>query len=266
MSHPPRTYRSAFTLLELLLATSVLALMTVLLSAMGVQLRAWSEDGERLQDSMRLQRVVEVMRDQWAGRVGVSTTVEGLQTTPEYLSFVTSRPVLDPAFPVVRATYRWVERENDSGEPLFDLIYEETPVGKIGRSRKPQASDTDQAKPSEPKSKAQKELESQRRKVEMLAKINEPAQTWPLLSSFSEGGWERYGLGAIVLRNEAAELKEEAPIPEFTLASPEQIREERLPRWREYDQKIPGAPKAVRLAGTQGKEQFTCVFVIAASP
>jgi len=261
-----RPHRSAFTLLELLLATSVLALMTVLLSALGSQLRAWSEDGERMQASMRLQRVVEVMRDQWAGRVADSSGVEGLLASPEYFTFVTSRPVLDLSFPVVRATYRWVPREDASGEPVFDLLYEETPVGRIGRARKQANESADQAEVGAQPEEQPSERESDRRERELIAQIDEPAQSWPLLRSFERGGWERFGRGAIVIRNDEAERKGIAPTLEYSFASDSQLMAERVPRWRVFDQELPGTPRAVRLVGAEAKEQFTCVFVIAASP
>ncbi|MEQ9616590.1 MAG: type II secretion system protein [Phycisphaerales bacterium] len=257
-----RTTRHAFTLLEVLLATTVLALMTVLLAALGTQLRSWTEDGQRLQASMRLQRSVEAMREQWAGRVTISGSVEGLVTSPGYVSYLTSRPLLVSNFPVVRATYRWVERAGEGDEPVYDLMLEETPAGRIGYlapERRSEQGETTAEQPAAPSRDREAEREQLRRAT--LEQIDNPAETWALLEGVERGGWERHGLGAIVLRNEASIDADIGPTSEYNLTPPDVIAEQRVPRWRAYDEIIPGTPRAVRLTGRRGKEAFTCVFV-----
>ena len=266
-----RPARRAFTMLEVVIAVTVMGLLTLLISALNAQLRDWSEDAAESAQTLTVQRAVEFMRDQWSGRVQISGRDPSLQTSPEYVSFVTSRPALDPSFPVVRATYRWAPRESDRGETVYDLLYEETPVAGIAIDRRREKSDEEeqeneqserQTRADDADEQAQEEADARDR---VRAEIDAPAHTWPLIKGCSKGEWERYGQGGIVLRNDEASLTGASPTAEYTLAGGDVIREEREQKWRAYDEEIPKTARAVRLSGEHGEEVFTCVFVTADS-
>lgn len=261
--------RLAFTLLEVLLAVTVLGLITVLIAAMNAQLRDWTESSDESGESVRIQRAVELMRDQWAARVRVAGgrgASEELMTDPSYLSFVTSRPVLDPSFPIVRATYRLVPIDPDDESTRYDLVYEESPVGRVGPKKEEKQTDNQQVPRDEPQRDEERmKRDGPERREVLKSRIEDAERTWPLIRGCEALSWERFGQGAIVLRNESAERRDEAPTPEYSLASEEQLREQRLFTWREYDEKLPVNARAMRLVGERGKEPFTCVFVIAAS-
>ncbi len=216
-----RTTRRAFTLLEVVIATTVMGLLTLLISALNAQLRDWSVDAAEGGESLRVQRAVEFMRDQWAGRVSLPGRDESIQTSPAYLSFVTTRPALDPAFPVVRATYRWVARE--AGEQrVFDLVYEEAPVAGVGierRTRKKRRRNQRSPRPPHPpEPRGEGESRRARRTEEPVPRdravrerarreADQPAHRWTLVR-----GRRRWRLGAlraggIILRNDEASTR-----------------------------------------------------------
>jgi len=263
-----RTSHAAFTLLELLLATSVFALLTVLMSSLAGQLRAWTDEGVERSKSMQIQRVVELMRDQWAGRVsqaGAGKDVS-VQTSASYLSFVTSRPVLDLSFPIVRATYRWVPTRSDADEERFDLMYEESPVGRVTPERPKTREESAKGRRSRSATTPQDEDKESRGAAQRTRdEIENPKERWPLLEDCEHGGWDRFGRGGVVLRNERAERRGVAPTAEYEFANDAQLRDEEVFRWRGYADEIPGAARAMRLMVEQGEEACTCVFVIAAS-
>ena len=273
----PSLGRRAFTLLEVLLAVTVMGMITVLIASMNAQLRDWTERGSERAESVRIQRAIEFMRDQWSSRVNTAGgRGEGLLTAPGYLSFVTSAPALDPGAPLVRATYRWVERRTDDGNARYDLIYEESPVGRVGPERRGRdeaqqdrrARGADQPAQQRTESPPRDEQEIQReqtRREALRARVDDPEHTWTLIESCEHGRWERYGQGAIILRNDAAKLEDRAPTSEYALATDAVLRAQRRPSWRDYDEEIPENARAVRIAGERGKEPFTCVFVTAAS-
>lgn len=122
-----------FTLLELLLATSVLASMSVLMGTMLVQARNWREDGLRLHDSVALPRVTELLQRQWSQRRVLSDSGEGFDAEHGQLQFISSAPLLDPQWPLVRVMYKIELSTNQSlsGDAQWNLVYEEHPITDV---------------------------------------------------------------------------------------------------------------------------------------
>lgn len=125
--------RSAFTLLELLLATSVLASMSVLMGTMLVHARSWRDGGDRLHATLTLPRVTALLQRQWSERRVLTGDGAGFIAEPTRLQFVCSAPLLDPQWPLVRVSYR-IEPEigtGKSGVSRWNLVYEEHRVTDV---------------------------------------------------------------------------------------------------------------------------------------
>ncbi|MEM8834391.1 MAG: prepilin-type N-terminal cleavage/methylation domain-containing protein [Planctomycetota bacterium] len=125
-----------FTLLEVLLATAVLASVVALVSTMFVQAHAMADDAVAGSGATRAQRVVQALRTQWATRrsamVGMSDA-DAVIVKPNAISFLTSTPLLYPGWPIVEASYT-VELDDVTGfagESRYRLVYEERPVSSI---------------------------------------------------------------------------------------------------------------------------------------
>ncbi|MGP1346973.1 MAG: hypothetical protein ACTS3F_09960, partial [Phycisphaerales bacterium] len=81
-------------------------------------------------ESMGLERVVELLREQWADRRVLETgsairPSDAALVTGESLSFVTSLGVLFPEWPLVSVQWRIERLSESSGQDRFMLVYEE---------------------------------------------------------------------------------------------------------------------------------------------
>jgi len=126
----------AFTLLELLVAITILTAMTGLVAAMWGQMANWSAQNAQLQHSLRLQQAIEFMHHQWASRLAPiapdqnSDSPVNWQATATDLQFLTTAPALFPDWPIVSVKYR-VQHEPVAGpedQIPAKLIYEELRV------------------------------------------------------------------------------------------------------------------------------------------
>lgn len=221
-SHP------GFTLLEVLLALSVLSMISVLAGTMWLQARGWAEENTASDETMRLQRVSEMMRAQWADR-RTSTVLDDQQrtmlATPESLTFVTATPILFTDWPMVTACY---EIEREPGSPLgeaatFTLRYTETKLARMDKAPE---------------------------------RENAPSRSLALLSGVRLLRWERYGMDDAVPaanRQDSEQLEEGEPEP----VKPE----DRQIRWRAFVKPDKRLIPAVRLLGEYKKEPVSCLFV-----
>lgn len=235
----PRTGRrwhsapSGFTLLEVVLATAVLAAVCTLAALMFAQARSWNDSNASHLRTMRVSRATELMTRQWADRrsaVPVDAAGAKIISTPMELTFVTATPVLHHGWPLVLATYR-IEADTPSptGAPRFRLLYEESRISRLAFSG--------DARESQMKNPATSD--------------EEPLST-PLLSRLGRVGFERFG--PRLSQFDAQEAIERG----------ETIDERRdlTPGWQVYDKIFKGAIPAVRITGDQDGKEFSCVFVI----
>jgi len=119
------------TLLELLVAMTLVGMMAVVASALWGQLRSWGEEAARAEAALRPHRAAMMLREQWGGRHSIDDedeTVGRVQAGPGGVSFLTTRPVLHPGWPVVEASYGH-ERQDDGTSAL---VYSERRVGPTG--------------------------------------------------------------------------------------------------------------------------------------
>lgn len=254
------TQRRGFTLLEMLLAVTVLSTATLLIGAMWTQARSWSDDGYAAERLLRLQRASEAMRRQWNDRrttVALNRKSGSVIAMPEELTFVTTTPLLFPDWPMVTASYR-IERQ--PGSPLgdlarYDLVYTETKIAEVG------------AKPKDD---------------DVVRVYDEDEQsTWTLLSGVQKLRWERFGqaLPAATIgresevnergvkrqqRDDGRKLDENGNPIEIEEDDDKRLTDDRINRWREFDLPDTRTIHAVRLLGEIEKEPFACVFVIEA--
>lgn len=243
--------RYGFTILELLLALTILASVFGLVATLWSQTAAWADENTLTFRTMRMARVRDVMRAQWADRRGAfALNDNGLPVVaaPERLSFVTATPLLFPQWPLVRAEYV-IERDFDvpAGQPAaWKLVYVETPLSAL----------------DEPPLEVEE--------LEQSGQL-EKFRRYTLLAGLPRLAFERFGVG------ERSELKSGSLITtqrdeeddESNPGDRTQRRalaeDENVERWRPFDKLFIGEIPAVRLVGEREGEEFSCLFVIAGS-
>ncbi|MDX2115431.1 MAG: type II secretion system protein [Planctomycetota bacterium] len=124
--------RSGFTLLELVLAVTVLASMTTLLAALWAQTLTWARDAGTQQRGLHLPRVLDIMRQQWSDRRQLRDGDPGVALAADSVEFLTATPLLHPEWPLATVRYR-IERDRSTpgAGPLFRLVYEERPLADL---------------------------------------------------------------------------------------------------------------------------------------
>ena len=261
MSHrrPIPTSARAMTLLEVLLAVTIMASLMGLVASLLGQARSWTDVSETDRVLMRLQRVGEAMRTQWSDRRS-SVALDGqgnrVITTPEQLSFLTATPILFPEWPLVAATYR-IEPEATRGSSrglTWRLIYEETRIAGMDALPGDYALD---------------------------ARGAALRDSMVLLAGCAELEWERFGQGERLAEDGASDdddgqgdddpggTPESGPngasgLAESGLGEDRALDEERRFRWRAFTSRYEGFVPAVRLVGQYEREPIGWVFVIKA--
>ncbi len=126
--------RRAMTLLEVILAMTVMASISTLVAALWSQTRSWAIENASHQSGLRVERAVGLIDQQWKSRVLSIALGEddapAIALTDERLSFITTTPIFFHEAPMVRVVYR-IERRGGylAGEDAtFSLEYEESPV------------------------------------------------------------------------------------------------------------------------------------------
>lgn len=247
---PSRRNRRGFTLLELLIAITILASISALVATLWSQTNAWAGENGITHKTMRLPRVRELMRAQWADRRGafrLSSSGASVVPEPDCLGFITASPMIFPDWPMVRAEYK-IERDYDTPAgmpPAWRLAYIETRI-------------SDLTKPPE-------------KSEDLLAAgQNEEAGRYVLLSGLSSLSFDRFGVGIRSIRKNGSRVEPEEPSkeqeaqgPSITNRTPDKDEDEQ--RWRPFDEPFDGWIPAVRILGDMQGEAFSCVFVIEAS-
>lgn len=243
MRTPPAPSRTAFTLLEVLLAITILASMSVLIASMWGQSAAWGDDNTSDHERMRLQRVLALIRDQWSTRtatVAMDDFGQTVDTTHESITFTTTTPILHPDVAIVEASYR-IERDLDALGigPLgaWKLVYRERRIADP--TARPDEQDTRRA----------------------------TVDSIDLLSACSQLTLERFGPETLIaLPGDDDPEAPEAPQDKETDVGDEDADTPTTPdddrRWRPYDKGDVGIIPAVRLVGEQEGERFSCLFIV----
>ncbi len=223
----------AFTLLEVVLATAVLAAVSTLAAMMFAQARSWNDANASHLKSMRVTRVTELMTRQWADRrsaVPADGAGAKVVATPEELTFVTATPLLHHGWPLVLATYR-VEPDpaHLGGAKRWRIVYEESRISRLAT--------TGDAKETQ---------------MDNPATADEEPLSTVLLPALSAVRFDRFG------PRFAPEDAQRA------MENGETIDEKRdlTPDWRAYDTLFKGPIPAVRISGEHDGKEFACVFVI----
>ena len=130
----PTRSRVAMTLLEVILAMTVLASISTLVAALWSQVHDWTVENASHHRALEVERAVTLLDQQWRARTtSVSLGESGAPAVtlqPDALMFVTTAPVFFHESPMVRVVYR-IERTGGyvAGEqPVWTLHYEESPV------------------------------------------------------------------------------------------------------------------------------------------
>ncbi|MCB9838793.1 MAG: prepilin-type N-terminal cleavage/methylation domain-containing protein [Phycisphaeraceae bacterium] len=122
------------TLLEVLIATTILASLTVIVATLWAQTRQWTEETRTHDTALRLQRALDLLDAQWSGRLTNATLPTGepgaAVVDGDRLEFTTTESALFPGWPLVRAAYTAVGESPLPGAPVeWRLVYEETRLG-----------------------------------------------------------------------------------------------------------------------------------------
>jgi len=133
------------TLLEVLIATTILASLTAIVSTLWAQTKQWTDETATHDSALRLQRTLNLLDRQWESRLLDAKLTDGdtsaVRVDEDRLEFVTTESVLFSDWPLVKAVYiatRSVEidpeadlladQDTDADAP-WRLVYEETKLG-----------------------------------------------------------------------------------------------------------------------------------------
>ncbi|MEC9374533.1 MAG: type II secretion system protein [Planctomycetota bacterium] len=102
--------RRGMTLLELIVAITILAVVSALAATMWEQMRSWSDENSDVGRALRVDQSLRVLERQWGSRQRIVKLDEedeaGVWVDGEALEFVTSESILFPDWPLVHARYR----------------------------------------------------------------------------------------------------------------------------------------------------------------
>ncbi len=122
------------TLLEVLIATTILASLTVIVSTLWAQTKQWTEETTTHDSALRLQRALDLLDHQWESRLIDVKLADGetgiVLVDGTHLEFITTRGVLFPDWPIVKVAYIAQQTTNPNpAEESWALRYEETRLG-----------------------------------------------------------------------------------------------------------------------------------------
>lgn len=106
----------------------MLAGIALMVSILWATLANWQADAADQQERMRLHRVTELLREQWADRRTTTPMEEGgreYTVTDRSIAFVTAMPILFPEWPLVAVSYTIERSDNTIGGTRTALVYEE---------------------------------------------------------------------------------------------------------------------------------------------
>ncbi len=267
----------AMTLLELLVAITMLASLSGMVAALWSQTRAWSGENTRLEHALDARRALDLMRRQWADRRSmVALGEDGLavRLTEERLEFVTTSPAVAREWPLVRAAFI-IERDPPPGfgEPAPSrLVYEETPIVAPGATDAKLSATSGVATPESERIVLLEgcfDLRWEQRAPRQAAPaglFDASAPMWTAVKDESGLYAGKAGGGArLQTREELESASREADRNEDPKAAPGAGKAK-----PEEEEEADQPEEAVRLStfritGTWQDKEFTCLFVIAPS-
>ncbi len=250
-----RSGSAGFTLLEVLLAIGLLGVLTALIATAWSQAQGWAMENAGAQRALRLPRVTELIRTQWADRratVGVGRASESIEVAPGGFSFVTATPVLFPDWPLVHAAWR-VARDDEASTPdaeRFRLIYEETPVTEFER---PEAKDDG--------ADGGAQVGSRRLALAAQSRASIPPRTLIVLRACERLSVERWGPEYRATGGLADRRSREEP-PDPNSEADHEPRAFGPDAWRIIDSSFDGVPPALRLSGVYERKAFECTLIV----
>ncbi|MCA9292644.1 MAG: hypothetical protein KDA20_02385 [Phycisphaerales bacterium] len=137
---------AAFTLLETLLALTVMASMSVLIAQAFRVAHDAADGGAHLERAVQVDRVLRLMQDQWADRRVVklegdepnaqSPSKPGVTCSEDAVRFITATAILQPEAPLVEASWMVERAEAEPGAaPSWNLVYQERPITSFRADR-----------------------------------------------------------------------------------------------------------------------------------
>jgi len=120
------------TLLEVLIATTILASLTVVVAMLWSQTKQWTDETRTHGSALQLQRSLDLLDRQWGARLTRVKLADGEEGSVivdgDRLAFVTTESALFPDWPLVRATY--IARPTGPAPgSAWTLEYEEVRLG-----------------------------------------------------------------------------------------------------------------------------------------
>jgi len=135
MTARPTKPARGMTLLEVLIATTILASLTLIVATLWTQTKQWTDEAADQGSALRLQRALDLLDRQWGARLLDATLPDGQAgvalVDESHLEFITTESVLFPLWPIVKAAYiaTPINTGPAGSTPRWRLVYEETRLG-----------------------------------------------------------------------------------------------------------------------------------------
>lgn len=264
----------AFTLLETVLAVTVIATITTLAAMVWSSAASHADAAQQTAGKADLQRIVTLAQAQWQSRRVIRSTTstagqdEGLVAfAHDGVSFVTTKPVIFTDWPLVHATYRLVPLEDGATSLVYletrvmDTLGNDPLVGGLGPDGRARTGG-----------------------IELIANADDlRIERFGIAPLFlTDPDWVRRSRIDFVQSADATaptspadarvrlqndEVVSVLIASERALYGDPNVPEQLTPRWRTYlpTDPLTDRPPAVRITGTVEGEAFACVFAARAS-
>lgn len=229
------------TLLEMMIALTILASITAGIGIFWGQARAWEADNAEHRGLLRTERALRLVREQWGQRRALGVEGEGdaggsgVMVTLGGVTFTSARSVLFPGWGLVRVRYA-IERAQDGA---YELVCEESRIMDVSAPYDPGTSAID-------------------------PRLRPIGGREVLIGDLDGLRLERWGTETGEVRTALTPVatgEDEAGEGEGLFDEEGSSRDE-AEAWRAYDREIEFPVRAVRFVGERGEEVFSCVLVV----